>query len=180
MMNHQEEQWFAVHVRSRHEKKVCTLLAEKGLEHFLPLQKEEHRWADRTKRLEVPLFPNYVFCRHSPALRVPVLNTPGVIGIAGTRQQPLPIDEEEIAALRAVVRSGLPCEPLPELIVGKRVRLIDGPLTGMDGLVTDIRKNLSLVVGITLLQRSVLVAVDPAWVRFIDPVGPSRHMSTAA
>jgi transcription antitermination factor NusG len=163
--------WYAIHVRSRHEKKVHAVLTEKGLESFLPLHTQRRRWADRTKSIELPLFPNYVFCRHSPLVRVPILSTPGVIGIVGNRHQPLPVSEEEMAALRAVSRSGLPCEPLPELVVGRHVRVVDGPLTGITGIVTDIRKNVRLVVGVVMLRRSVLVEIDPAWVRFIDESG---------
>lgn len=167
-------QWYAIHVRSRHEKKVHALLGEKGLESFLPLHIERRRWADRNKSLELPMFPNYVFCRHPPQVRVPVLNTPGVIGIVGNGHYPLPLSEEEIDALRTVAKSGLRCEPLPELVVGKHVRVVDGPLAGITGVVTDIRKNIRLVVGVTLLQRSVLVEIDPAWVRFIEETANRR------
>jgi transcription antitermination factor NusG len=171
-------QWFAVYVRSRHEKSVHTALREKGLESFLPLHTQRRRWADRNKSVELPLFSNYVFCRHLPSVRVPILSTPGVIGIVGTRHQPLPISDTEIDALRVVSSSGLPCMPLPEFVVGKNVRVVDGPLAGITGVVTDVRKN-SLVVGVTLLQRSVAVDIDPAWVRFVTSLEP-RRIGTAA
>ena len=172
-------QWFAIHVRSRHEKAVYTCLSEKGLESFLPLHTQRRRWADRTKTLELPLFPNYVFCRFAPLVRVPVLSTPGVISIVGNRHNPLPVSDEEINALRVVSRSGLPCEPLPELLVGRHVRVVDGPLAGLSGMVTDVRKNLRLVVGVTLLQRSVLVEIEPEWVRFTGEPQPRRTSAAA-
>ncbi|PYV81621.1 MAG: hypothetical protein DMG05_29645, partial [Acidobacteria bacterium] len=56
-------QWFALVVRSQHEKMVASVLHSKGYEEFLPLYTVKRRWSDRIKQLELPLFPGYVFCR---------------------------------------------------------------------------------------------------------------------
>jgi transcriptional antiterminator NusG len=114
--------------------------------------------------IEEPLFAGYVFSHHFPTSRVSVLTTPGVIDIVGIGRTPVPIEEEEIAAVRALVRSGLSCEPIKELVPGKRVRLTGGPLTGTTGVIAELRKGIRLVVSIGLLQRSVLVEIDRDWV----------------
>ena len=55
--------WFALHTRARHEKTVEHRLREEGMETFLPTVKEVHRWSDRKKTVEIPLFSCYVFVR---------------------------------------------------------------------------------------------------------------------
>src|ERR1700726_677092 len=69
--------WFALQVRSRHEKNIATLMHGKGYEPFLPLYKGRRRWSDRFKEMELPLFPGYLFCRFDVQNRLPVLTTPG-------------------------------------------------------------------------------------------------------
>lgn len=156
--------WYAVHVRSRAERKVQAFLAERGIDTYLPTYKRRSKWADRVKVIEEPLFAGYVFSHHLPTSRVSVLTTPGVIDIVGVGRAPVPIEEEEIAAVRALVLSGLPCEPVDQLVVGKRVQVIGGPLAGTTGVITELRKGIRLVVSIGLLQRSVLVEIDKDWV----------------
>lgn len=160
--------WFAVRVKSQHEKTVAATIRWKGLEEFLPLYKCRHRWSDRFKSVELPLFPGYVFCRIDPACRLPVLTVPGVLHFVGLGRVPVPIDSEEIARIQAAVRSGLRLEPTAYLNVGQRVRLEDGPLTGLEGILIDVRKQYRVVVSLTLLQRSVAVEIERHWVA---PVG---------
>ena len=158
-----EHQWFALVVRSQHEKMVASVLHSKGYEEFLPLYTVKRRWSDRIKQLELPLFPGYVFCRFDLNHRLPILITPGVILIVGAGKLPLPVDESEIAALQSIVKSGLETEPWPYLKVGQRVRIERGALEGVEGILTSIKKPFRLVVSVTLLQRSVAVEVDQDW-----------------
>src|SRR5436305_785209 len=84
--------WYAVYVRSKHEKTVADALSLKGYECMLPTYREQRKWSDRTKVLELPLFPGYVFSRFDVELRLPVLTVPGVISITGAGKIPQPID----------------------------------------------------------------------------------------
>ena len=80
-----EVRWYALHTRSRHEKRVAAHLEERGLTAFLPLVREVHVWSDRRKVVEVPVFPGYVFTRivYAAELRVQLLKTEGVASIIG-------------------------------------------------------------------------------------------------
>jgi transcription antitermination factor NusG len=155
--------WCAVHVRSRHEKKVETVLTHKGFETFLPTYERRSAWADRNKIIREPMFPGYVFCRNSASGRVPILNTPGVLDIVGAGGTPLTINQQEIDAVRALVRSGLPCESVPELIPGTPVHMIRGPLKGVRGVVAG-SGTMRLVISIEILHRSVLAEIERDWV----------------
>jgi transcription antitermination factor NusG len=163
--------WFALQIRSRYEKIAASLLCGKGYELFLPAYKSRRRWSDRIKELEVPLFPGYLFCRFNPLDRLPILVTPGVIQVVGIGKSPVPVDDAEIAALQTAVQSGLPRQPWPFLQIGQRVRVECGPLCGLEGILVDFKGRHRLVLSVTLLQRSVAVEVDGAWVISI----PQQH-----
>ncbi len=168
-----ELQWFALRVRAQHEKLVASSLHSKGYEDFLPLYRCRRRWSDRIKEIELPLFPGYVFCRFDVHRRLPILITPDVLLIVGAGKIPVPVDDDEIAALQSVVKSGLQAEPWPFLQVGQRVRIDRGALEGLEGILTEIKKPYRLVVSVTLLQRSVAVEIDYAWASPISPRLPS-------
>ena len=179
------DRWFAIRVKSRAENMVAMMMHNKGFEEFSPLYQCRRRWSDRFKSLEIPLFPGYVFCRLNPEHRLPILIIPGVLHFVGIGKVPVPIDEGEIAAIQAATRAGLSAEPWPFLQVGQRVRLEEGPLAGVEGFLSEIRKQHRLIVSVTLLQRSVAVEIQREWVRPLDASGceimiPLRPQATAA
>jgi transcription antitermination factor NusG len=157
--------WYALRVRSRHENTVALHLQARGYESFLPVYKSERRWSDRFKEIELPLFPGYVFCQFNPLNRLPILSVPGIVHVVGVGRTPVAVDETEIAALQAAVKSGLPRQPWPFLEIGRKVRIERGPLCGVEGILLSFRGHQRLVLSVTLLQRSVAVQVDAAWVQ---------------
>jgi transcription antitermination factor NusG len=165
--------WFALHVRMRHEAGVAAHLQGMGYEDFLPVYKRSTRWSDRTKEVEAPLFPGYLFCRFDPQSRLPILKTPGVIQIVGYSRQPIPIEDSEIEAIQALVASGIPSQPWPYLEVGDKVRIESGPLRGREGILVEFKGSQRLILSVALLQRSVAVEIDTTLVK------PNREPSAA-
>ena len=158
-------QWFAVAVKPRFDKAVARTLESKGFETLLPLYKTQHRYAGRSKVSDLPLFPGYVFCRFNVLTRLPILTTPGVTQILGTGNNPLALSEEEIVSLRVAIQADIPLQPFPFLQTGQRVRIEEGALRGVVGLVVKIKDCMRLILSITLLQRSVLLEIDRSHVR---------------
>jgi transcription antitermination factor NusG len=156
--------WYALHVRSRHEKTVHSQLEAKQQDVFLPLYSARNKWGDRWRSVSLPLFPGYIFCRFDPADRYSVLATSGVIDIVRVGSEPAPIETQEIEAVQLIVSSTVKAEPYPTLVQGQKVILTDGPLTGLTGTLTQIRNTCRLVVSIELLCRSVSVEIDRDWV----------------
>jgi transcription antitermination factor NusG len=152
--------WFALAAKPRHEKSVAQILSNKGLESFLPLYRVHHRWTDRLKAVDLPLFPGYVFCRFDYEHRLAVRATPGVSSIIGFDSSPTPVLAEEIARVRAIVSSGLPAQPWPHLHVGEAVLIDRGSLTGLTGILVREKDSLRVVVNVDLLNRSVAVEID--------------------
>src|ERR1700682_5623084 len=177
------EQWpqFASLFRATRKKRWSFVLKNAGYECFLPASKYSRCWSDRIKEVEVPLFPGYLFCRMNPHNRLPVLMTPGVIQIVGVGKTPIPVEEEEIAAIQRAGKSGLSTMPWPYLQVGHMVRIEEGPLQGLTGIVLKIKSGLKLVLSVNLLQRSVAVEIDGSWISEAYPVRPTanqRHFAT--
>jgi transcription antitermination factor NusG len=159
--------WFALQVRTRNEAGVAEQLNGQGYERFLPLYKVRKRWSDRIKEVATPLFPGYLFCRFNPQDRLPILKTPGVMQIVGFKNGPVAVDESEIHALQTIAAAGAPQQPWPFLTAGDRVRIESGPLLGLEGILTEVRRSHRLVLSVTLLQRSVAVEIDSALVTTI-------------
>ncbi len=164
--------WFALQVRPRHEKTAACALRSKGFEEFLPLCTAVRRWSDRTKELRTPLFPRYVFCHFDLRHKLSILTTPGVTSIVGVGKSPTPVADSEISALQAIVKSGLPAQSWPFLQVGQGVRIEDGPLASVEGILVNFKNHHRLVVSVTILQRSVAVEVDRLWV---TPIAGQRR-----
>jgi transcriptional antiterminator NusG len=156
--------WFALQVRARQEAGVAAQLMGQGFEGFLPYYKLRKRWSDRVKQFDAPLFPGYLFCRFDPHNRLPILKTPGVIQVVSFNNVPAEVDESEIQSIQRLVASGIQHQPCPFLNVGDRVRINSGPLLGLEGLLTDVKGSHRLVLSVSLLQRSVAVEIDSAFV----------------
>jgi transcription antitermination factor NusG len=154
------QQWYALAVKPRHDKAVSKTLENKGYQTLVPLYKKRHRYATRLKETELPLFPGYVFCRFSPLLRLPILTTPGVIQILGAGRLPIPVAETEMESLQTALRLHLPMQPCEFLEVGQRVRITEGSLTGVEGIVMSHKQYLRVVLSITLLRRSLFLEID--------------------
>jgi len=152
--------WFAVVIKPQHERAVQEGLQLKGMESFLPTYLTTRRWSDRVKRLQLPLFPGYVFCRFERSERVPVLRTPGVRSIVSFGAEIVPVPEEEIDRIRLIVSSGAAVEPWPFLKIGQRVRVHTGALAGMEGILAEDRNVTRVVVSMEFLQRSVAVMLN--------------------
>ncbi len=154
--------WFALQTRARAEKKVTTQLQGKGVETFLPVIREVHRWSDRRRLVHLPLFPGYVFVHinQSPKLRLSILSTFGVCGFVGVRGMGLPIPDKQILDVRTVVASPVPFAPYPFLRSGRRVRLRGGCLDGVEGTLVSTNSDQSVVVSIELVKRSLAVRVS--------------------
>ena len=165
--------WYALQIRSKLGSLASATLCGKGYEAYLPLYRCGRRWSDRVKQLDLPLFPGYLFCRFDVCDRLPILTTPGVISVVGAGKTPVPVDEEEIGAIRAILRSGLVAQPWPFLQVGSKVYIERGPLAGLEGIITNTDKVYRLIVSVNLLQRSVAVEIDREWARPIaSGIGP--------
>jgi transcription antitermination factor NusG len=134
----------------------------KCIECFVPLYRSVRRWKDRRKQLELPLFPGYVFVHMALRDRLQVLQLQGVVHFVSFHGKPAPLPTFEIEALRNGLVRNVLAEPHPYLKIGRRVRIHNGPMAGMEGVLVRRKDKFRVVLAIHLIQRSVAVEVDEA------------------
>jgi transcription antitermination factor NusG len=169
--------WCVLYTRHQHEKQVAQMLSAKGLQVFLPLYESLHRWRDRNKLLQLPLFPCYVFVRGAVTHRLEVLTTPGVHMIVCKGNHIATIPEDEIEAIRRSVNGPFRVEPHPFLNVGERVRVTRGALQGLEGLLIRSKGACRLVLSVQMLAQSVAVEIDRTDVESTSAFVPARDFA---
>jgi transcription antitermination factor NusG len=158
----QTQQWFTVYTCANHEKTVAKRLDARRVEHFLPMYTSVARWKDRRVKLDLPLFPGYMFVRLELGERLRVLEVPGVVRLVGFNGQPYPVSDTEIESLRTGIQNALQFVPHPYLNVGSRVRVKRGPLEGIEGILVRRKNVYRVVLSLHLIARSAAVEVDAA------------------
>jgi len=169
--------WVAVYTVARHEKAIARQFQERSIETFLPIYRSVRRWKDRKKEVELALFPSYVFVRISTNHKLQVLQVPGVVHIVSFNGALAALPEQEINALRNGLDNQLYAEPCPYLSVGKRVRVIRGPMAGAEGILSRKKDRYRVVISVDVLMRSVAVEVDATDLELIHS---SRAQSSVA
>ncbi|MEO5360090.1 MAG: UpxY family transcription antiterminator [Nitrospirota bacterium] len=166
--------WYAVHVKNRHEFKVYERLLSKNIESFLPVFERLCRWKDRKKLQSFPLFNGYLFTHitGSPDEIMLVLKTQGVVRILGTSsRKPEPIPETQIVSLKKLVESKEQLDPYPYLKEGQWIRIRKGALAGAEGILIEKAQTHIFVVSIDIFQRGLSLKIDAS---DIDPVALTR------
>jgi transcriptional antiterminator RfaH len=153
------ESWFALQTWPQYEKRVADEIQRKDIEVFLPLLSSKRKWSDRYAVIQLPLFRSYVFVRidESSNARVSVLRTNGVTGFVGVRGRGISIPQSQIESVRLLLSSGITFQHHPHLIVGKPVRIRGGSLAGVEGTLLAKNGDMSLLVSIQIIQRSLAV-----------------------
>ena len=161
--------WYAVYVRSRHEKKVHQLLLEKGVESSLPLIKTTRKWSDRKKKVEIPLFRGYVFVKIDIGKdKLNILQTDGVVKFIGIQNKPSKILDEEIHWVHMMVETSDTVQNEKEIPVGQKVRVTAGPFTGVEGVAMRAGNQSRLVIVIESIMHAVSVEINTNYLDEIE------------
>jgi transcription antitermination factor NusG len=102
--------------------------------------------------------------------------TPGVQQIVGVGRTPMPVEEREMESIRQVLSSGLPSLPWPYMHVGERVRVNYGSLVNLEGILVNFKGSNRVVLSVTMLQRSVAMEIDLAWVSPVREAKPVQGL----
>ncbi|HUU01884.1 MAG TPA: UpxY family transcription antiterminator [Myxococcota bacterium] len=170
MSRPEEPAWYAVHTRSRHERKVLAELARQSFEAFLPEYRTWSRRKDRRKQILKPLFPGYLFVRSgmSPALRLAILQTASVVRLVGIGYEPVPVPDREVESIKILLQGAGDARPAEPLKIGQRVQVMEGPLSGVIGVVEQSARR-RIVVSVDLLGRAVAASLETeAVVPYLD------------
>jgi transcription antitermination factor NusG len=172
--------WYAAQTVARHEKRIFEYLQCREIEAFLPLFRTARRWQDRTAKVDLPLFPGYVFVRIDIRERLRVLELPGVNSFVAFGSGPVPLPDSELVALRLGVQA-LRAVPHPFLNAGDRVRVIAGPMRGIEGILVRKKDALRVVINVATIMKAVAVEVDGAELQLISSaVKPYSYFQQAS
>jgi transcription antitermination factor NusG len=172
-----EPRWYAAYTRANHERMAHEQFLRRSVDSFLPTYLSVRRWKDRRVRLQMPLFPGYVFVRIPLHERLRVLEVPGVARLVGFGGVPVALNEEEVESLRRALAQGASAQPHPYLTAGRHVRVIAGPLQGAEGTLVKRKGNFRVILSVNLIRQSVIVDVSEA---DLEPVFRSRKTSGTA
>jgi len=163
-----EPHWYACRTRARAEKQVNSRLERSGFETYLPLIEQLRQWADRKKRVALPLFPGYTFARFTLADTLQVVQTPGLVNVLSGSGggHPTPIREDELESVRimadGISRTSEEPEPTNWIEYGTPVQVMQGPFRGMQGILLEVRGRSRVAVQLTGIQIGISVEIDAA------------------
>ena len=155
--------WYAIYTRSNHEQKINHRLRRKNIDTFLPLIERWSRRKDRRKKIYLPLFPGYLFVHTEmdPLTYLEILKTDSVVRVLCYDGKPAPIPDGQIHAIQILIKNGMAVIPSPYLKEGMKVRVVNGPLNGVEGILIEAKPNKHrLVLSVDLLKESVSVEID--------------------
>ena len=170
--------WYAIYVRSRHEKSVHAELQQKGIESSLPLPIVTRQWSDRRKKVEVRLFRGYVFVNIDiKNEKFPVLTTTGVVKFVMFNNVTVPIPEDQMYWLQQMIASDLLLSQEQDLPIGAEIGVMFGPLKGLKGRIKQKKSTTRMVVWFDSIMQGVSVEIDPTW---LAPVRLQKNVSAIA
>mgnify|MGYP001492307548 CR=1 FL=1 len=169
--------WYAVQTRANHEKRLAEQLALRSIEYYLPLYESLRRWKDRRVLLYLPLFPGYILVHIELRKRLQILQIPGAARLVGFNGNPIPLQDSEIDSLRQKLDGAVRAEPHPYLQIGRRVRVLNGTLAGLEGILIRKKQNYRIVLSIDTIMRSIAAEVDVA---DVEPCTSSRARTCSA
>jgi len=179
--------WYAAYTTARHEKRVAEHLQQRDIEYFLPLYETVRRWNNGRHRVQLPLFPSYVFVRFVTRDKLKVLQVPGLLQLVTFQGAPAPLPEAEIDILRSALAAGIPAQPYRYLSVGSKVEICRGPLQGLRGILLRHQGQFRVVLSVEMIMRSIVVEVEACDVVALDrprssawPTGLRDSQRTAA
>lgn len=152
-----ENYWLVCHTKPRCEKKFAALMAAEKFEHYLPVVDSVRKYGAQTKRFTKPLFPGYVFAQ------VPVEKKARIYQ-QDLLARAIIVDDEatflrQLGEVKAIVASGFELSVMPLLTKGRRVKIVGGPLHGLEGFVDDPAHPQGIVLSVDVLQQGLLVKV---------------------
>ena len=160
--------WHVLQVVSKHERRVVQHLSVRSVEHFLPLYTERVKWTDRTVVAERPLFAGYVFAHLTSENRRSVIAIPGTLRILGDEERDL-VSSEELERIREGLATGLLLRPHSGVSVGTRVQVQTGVFAGVEGFVTDVRRQCKIIITLSGTGQCFSLEVPLGDVHVIGP-----------
>lgn len=167
-MLEEQKKWFVITTKSRAEKKVALEFEKYGIGYYLPIQKQLRQWKDRKKWVEVPLFNSYVFVQIAEEQKNIVFEVQGVIKFLAIKGKLSVLPDEEIERIKKICNYDHEVSITSENIFTlNEVEVIEGPLKGLKGRISDKGNNTYLYIQIENLGFAASFKIDKKWVKIL-------------
>ena len=158
--------WYVAHTRPRCEKKLAEYCAREGFSVTLPLYKSTRKYPGKVVTFEKPLFPNYLFLRLLPHQRKKIYQSDYVANLLDVPDQLT--FQEQLDAILAALDTDYEICVLPHISVGKKVKILAGPLRGMEGYVEERQGKVLVLLRLDFIGQSAGVKVDAGDLEIVD------------
>ncbi|MBB3057082.1 UpxY family transcription antiterminator [Mucilaginibacter gotjawali] len=153
--------WYPVYTHPRSEKKAFEALIKKGVEAYLPLQRQLKQWSDRKKWVEEPFIKSYLFVRIKEHEQTEVLMTKGIARFIYFSGRITPMPDRQINELKLLIASPYELEVTEQdLQPGENIIIKAGPLKGLKGEIISYRSQKQLALRLENLGYSIIVHVS--------------------
>lgn len=149
--------WYVLYTLPQFEKKVKRELAALKYECYLPIRSLLRRWSDRIKKIEEPLFRNYIFARSAPQSRYNLLELNGVLRFVCLDGKPVVLPEKEIEKIKLIESSFDDIDNESYYTAGDQVRVVSGVFAGIEGVLIRKLTGSRLLIKFPLLKQAVSV-----------------------
>jgi transcription antitermination factor NusG len=150
-----ESRWFVCHTKPRCEKKFAALLVLEKFTHYLALIESVRRYGSQKKTFTKPLFSGYVFARLEPEKKDRIYQQDLLVRAMMVQNEPVFL--RQLEAVKLICASGMEAALHPLMKKGTHVRVLGGPLHGLEGYVDDPANPQGIVVSVDVLQQGLLV-----------------------
>ncbi len=154
------KKWIAVYTKSRHEQIAINELSKKDIESFCPMFKERRQWSDRKKWVHFPLFRSYVFARIHLKENIFVLQTIGVNKIVKFQNKISIIPDQVINDIKNIVDGGYNIQQVDYFIKGDEVRVVSGPLKGINGIIQELKGDSRLIMKVEAIRQAFSIEIS--------------------
>lgn len=162
----EQPKWYVCHTKPRCEKRFADLMTREQFEHYLPLVPSIRHYGKKAKRFTKPLFPSYVFAQIPPTLKLRAHQQDHLVRMLNVENELSFL--KQLEAIKNLLASGLEISLCPPLTKGMRVRVTDGPLWGVEGIVDDPENPKGIIIIVDILQQGVLARIAPEHIKAID------------
>lgn len=167
--------WYVVYTHPRAEKKAGEYLAEKNIKFYLPLLSTIRQWSDRKKKVELPLFPSYLFVYVSQKEYYEVLSISGISRYLFFEGKPATISQKEIDKIKMLLNSDIEMEVSQEVIKpGELIEITHGVLRGIRGEMVEYKGERKVAIRIEQINFSLLIQVGVGMVKIVSVRVPSN------
>jgi transcription antitermination factor NusG len=162
-------EWNVVYTHPQCERKAFEALTKKSINAYLPCYTVSRQWSDRKKKINVPMFPNYLFVYVSKLERHHVLNVDGITRFISFDGTPASISDDEIRTIKLMIDGDMNPAPESYFVIGDHVRVIGGPLAGMEGMLIEKKGTRRLFIRFHSVSQAISVDVQHNLVQKIQP-----------